>query len=288
MKNTLARIKFKKHLGNANQFLVTSMVALHHLNDSDINEAPEELHTTWSPNDREGTINRSRIFVKQSFLAWAVDGIDMYVSLLNKSPKYLQKEREHLIFEQAKRSVYKKSINLGTELNVNEVTIALLDILITWRNNATHSLADNTVLERHVEVINRNHEYIAEKFRGLDPSRLVQKAESGSSLTFKETASLINVAHKYVEETDRVVIQNLDKQLFASHAIAAKVRASEEFARKYSSLQSEKRESMIRVWLQNNLSYPDPEPEVVAACCDIELIKKVNRSIQPTASRPAD
>ena len=202
MKNSTARIKFKRHLGSANQFLVTSMVALHHLKESDVNEAPEELHTTWSPKDRDSTIDRSRIFVKQSFLAWAVDGIDMYVSLLNKSPKYLQKESEQLVFDSAGRSVLKKSVLLGKELNVNSVIIALVDVLITWRNNAIHSLAENELMDGHDEIIQDNKSWIAENFRGLDPSLLTQKAERGDSLTFKETASLINVAHKYVEEVD--------------------------------------------------------------------------------------
>ncbi|AJI54257.1 hypothetical protein LA55_521 [Francisella philomiragia] len=288
MKNTTARIKFKRHLGSANQFLVTSMVALHHLKESEVNEAPEELHTTWSPQDRDSTIDRSRIFVKQSFLAWAVDGIDMYVSLLNKSPKYLQKEREQLVLDSAGRSVLKKSVLLGKELNVNPVIIALVDVLVTWRNNAIHSLAENDLMDGHDEIIQDNKSWIAENFRGLDPSLLTQKAERGDSLTFKETASLINVAHKYVEEVDRLVIGNLDKERLALEAIARETRKNLDFMRKYSSLQGGKREAMIKVWLQNNLAYPNPEPEVLSSCCDIQKVKMVNKSMQQTADAAAD
>jgi len=282
MKKTIARIKFKKHLGNANQFLVTSMVALHHLKGSDVNEAPEELHTTWSPKDRDGTIGRSRMFVKQSFLAWAVDGIDMYVSLLNKSPKYLQKESEQLVFDSAGRSVLKKSVLLGKELGVNPVILALTDVLVTWRNNAIHSLAENKLMDGHNDLIQKNKSWIADNFRGLDPTGLTQKAERGDSLTFKETASLINVAQKYVEEVDGLVISNLDKEKFAIESIARAIRKKPEFSRKYSSLQKDKRENMIKVWLQNNLAYPNPEPEVLTSCSDIERIKMVNKALQPT------
>ncbi len=270
MKNTTARIKFKSKFGNANQFLVTSIVALHHLNESDINEAPTELHTSWSPLNRSGTINRSRNFIKQSFLAWAVDSIDMYVSLLNRSPRYLQKQSERLIFEQAGRSVYKKSVNLGNELKINPVTIALLDILITWRNNSLHSLAENTVAEKYLKTIKKNKKYISDNYRGLDPSLLPEKAHSGSDLTFKEVASLINVAHKYVEEVDSIVISNLDKKYFAKEAIMKHLKENPEFLRKYSSLREIKRERMIKTWLQNNLSYPDAGKDVIEACCNIE------------------
>lgn len=288
MKKTTARIKFKSHLGNANQFLVTSMVALHHLKESDTNVAPEELHTTWSPKDRDGTIDRSRIFIKQSFLAWAVDGIDMYVSLLNKTPKYLQKTSEQAVIERARRSVLKKSVFLGKELGVNPVIVALVDVLITWRNNAVHCLAENELMSGHDELIQDNKSWIAETFRGLDPALLAQKAERGDGLTFKETASLINVTHKYVEEVDGIVIKNLDKEKFAVEAIAKAVRKSPEFLRKYSSLQDEKREAMIKVWLQNNLAFPNPGPKVLAACCDIESIKMVNKSMQQNVNAAAD
>ncbi len=271
MKNTLARIQFKKKFGNANQFFVTSIVALHQLNESDLNEAPKELHTSWSPHDRSGTIIRSRNFIKQSFLAWAVDSVDMYVSLLNRKPKYLQKPSEHLIFEQAKRSVYKKSINLGNQLNINPVTLALLDVLITWRNNSLHSLAENTISDDHIEIIRSEKEYIANNYRGLDPSLLPDKAHSGSDLTFKESASLINVVHKYVEEIDSIVIANLDKKLFAVDALSNALKESVEFSRKYSSLRNEKRVSMVKNWLQNNVSYPNAERDIVNACCEIKI-----------------
>lgn len=288
MKNTLARIKFKNNFGSANQFFVTSMVALHHLNNSNIKSAPEVMHTTWSPHDRAGTISRSRTFVKQSFLAWAVDSIDMYVSLLNRSPKYLQETNERLIFEQAGRSVYKKSINLGKELQVSSVTLALLDVLITWRNNSLHSLAENTITSEHLGILEQEKDIIRSTYRGLDPSSLPEKAHSGLNLTFKETASLINVAHKYVEELDAIVITKLNKQLFCTEAISDKLYHNNEFARKYSSLQGKKRETMVKTWLQNNLSYPNAAKNIVEACSNVNLKQvRINKSLNIEAEKNA-
>lgn len=275
MKKTLARIKFKKNFGNANQFFVTSMVALHHLNSSDLKEAPKELHTSWSPHDRKGTICRSRNFVKQSFLAWAVDSIDMYVTLLNRKPKYLQQPKEQLIFEKAKRSVYQKALNLGAELEVTPATLALLEVLITWRNNSLHSLAENIISEGSINILQENKEFICNNYRGLDPTSLPEKVHSGANLTFKETASLINVAHKYVEEIDTKVISNLDKKQFSLEAITDKLRSSKEFSRKYYSLRGIKRNTMMKNWLQNNLSYTDADPEIIESCCCIS--KKANQ-----------
>ncbi|HET8901867.1 MAG TPA: hypothetical protein VFM84_08030, partial [Holophagaceae bacterium] len=69
---------------------MTSLVALHTLEKSEIDAAPVELRAAWGPKDKGASVVRSRNFVLQSFLGWAVDSVDMYLSLLNRKPNFVQ------------------------------------------------------------------------------------------------------------------------------------------------------------------------------------------------------
>ena len=105
---TPARTQFKHHLGQANHFLVTALVALHHLQASDVFTAPDELRTSWNPKNRAASISRTRIFVTQSFLGWAVESINLYISLLNRKPKIIQDADLVRALDGTDRSVLKK------------------------------------------------------------------------------------------------------------------------------------------------------------------------------------
>jgi len=142
---TPARAEFKRHLGQANHFLVTALVALHQLQRSDVTDAPEELRTSWNPKDKAASIARTRIFVAQSFLGWAVDSIDLYLSLLNRKPKFLRDQALIGALDGAGRSVLRKAQIIAQHYSICPATCALVDVLITWRNNVFHELADNAL-----------------------------------------------------------------------------------------------------------------------------------------------
>lgn len=273
MKKTLARIQFKKHFGQANHYLVTSLVALHNLNASPIIEAPAELRMAWSPKDKGASVIRSRNFVLHSFLGWAVDSIDMYLSLLNRKPNYLQNSALASRLDGAGRSVLKKAQIFSEHYHVHPVTRALIDVLITWRNNVFHELADNKIKKESREALLSNASYIAENYRGLEISDLSSKAEKGGSLTFKETASLINAVHHYVQEIDSAVLEAFDPIAFCTEAVKDAINNKEQetgFAAKYLSLPTEKRQRFLRNWFMNSYGFSEMDEKVLASCLAIQ------------------
>lgn len=273
MKKTLARIQFKKHFGQANHHLITSLVALHTLEKSNVIQAPEELRTAWTPKDKTASVMRSRIFVLQSFLGWAVDSIDMYLGLLNRKPNYLQNESLSSRLDGAGRSVLKKVIIYSDHYKINEITLALIDVLITWRNNVFHELADNRLRPDSRKVLANKTKDIAETYRGLEVSRLAEKAEKGESLTFKETASLINAAHHFVQELDEKILAAFDPPQFCKEAVQDALDNKDQastFAAKYLCLTPEQRFRFLRNWLMNEYGYAEPTEAILGACSQLK------------------
>lgn len=274
MKKTLARIQFKKHFGQANHHLITSLVALHTLEKSSVIQAPVELRTAWTPKDKYASVMRSRIFVLQSFLGWAVDSIDMYLGLLNRKPNYLQDESLSSKLDGAGRSVLKKMTIYSDHYKINEITQALIDVLITWRNSVFHELSDNKLRPDSRKTLANKACDIAEIYRGLEVSRLAEKAEKGDSLTFKETASLINAAHHFVQELDEKILAVFDPMKFCKEATQDALDAKDQgtgFAAKYLGLTPEQRFRFLRNWLMNEYGYAEPTEAILGEC---SLMKK--------------
>lgn len=213
MKHTLARKAFKRQLGQANHFLVTTLVALDCLDNKPEHQAVG-LHAAWSPKSVPQSIQRSRVFILHSFLGTAVDALDVYFSLLNRKPDFLQDPSFYQTLQACKRSVHKKATAFSEWVPALEIESALVEVLITWRNNVMHELADNTISSTSKSILEEHSQKIGILYCNLDPSKLVSKAESGADLTFKEAASLIGATQKYVEKTDLHILEKLDRPLF--------------------------------------------------------------------------
>ncbi|MEC9363749.1 MAG: hypothetical protein VYC42_11040 [Pseudomonadota bacterium] len=167
MKQTPARVRFKHYFGQANHYLVTGLVALHHLEASPVVSAPTELHTTWNPKDKNASIHRTRLFTHQAILGSAVDAIDMYISLLYRKPNYIRDRALCSALDNAGRSVQRKVVAVAESYALEASTVALVDILITWRNNVVHELADNTLRAETIAVLEKNADAISQNYRGL-------------------------------------------------------------------------------------------------------------------------
>ncbi len=227
----------------------------------------------WRPKDKGASVIRSRNFVLHSFLGWAVDSIDMYLSLLNRKPNYLQNSSLASRLDSAGQSVLRKAHIFSEHYKVHPATHALIDVLITWRNNVFHQLADNKIKKESREALLTNACYIAENYRGLDVSDLPSKAEKGSSLTFKETASLINAVHHYVQEIDTAVLNAFDPIAFCTEAVKDAINNKEQetgFAAKYLSLPTEKRQRFLRNWFMNLYGFSEMDEKVLESCLAIQ------------------
>lgn len=273
MKQTPARSQFKKHMGQANHHLVTALVALDTLDASEVSTAPPALHAAWNPRDRRQSVSRSRSFVEQSFLAWAVDSLDMYATLLYRRPNYLQDATLASELDGCGRSVSKKIHCLGAHFAIDPLTIALVDVLITWRNNVFHALTDNMVCPRCVRAISDEVERLGSEHCGLDASDLLPKALKGAPLTFKETASLIDAAHQYVRTIDDAVIARLDLGALCAGIVVGALGEDRGFRDKYYCLPVGKRARFTTNWLANVHGIVDLPPEALAGCVEIPVAR---------------
>ena len=143
MKRTIARKEFKEQFGQSNHFLITSLIGLNIIEKSEEIIKPEEFSTSWNPKDKNNSARRSRSFLLGSFLSYAVDGVDMYLSLLNKKPKVIEDPEFSLLFDSAGQSVYKKVVGIESYFKIDKTLTCLVFLMITWRNNIVHAMADN-------------------------------------------------------------------------------------------------------------------------------------------------
>jgi hypothetical protein len=267
MKHTLARKAFKRQLGQANHYLVTTLVALDCL-DANPNHKAAGLHAAWSPRNVNTSVQRSRIFAMHSFLGTSVDALDVYFSLLNRNPDFLQDKEFSEKIQACKRSVYKKAHTFANWVPKCEVAAALVETLITWRNNTMHELADNKLTQQSKDILRDEAEKISINYCNLDPENLCEKAESGADLTFKETASLINAAHKFVETTDSYILKKLDKTaLFAGELREQLDKNSTNlgFRTRLFDVKSNRWNSFISNWAGNTFHSPPLEEEELLA-----------------------
>jgi hypothetical protein len=279
MKQSSARRRFKRNFGQANHYLVTCLVGLHTLEHSDINNAPVELHAAWSPKDKASSIYRSKHFVLQSFLGWAVDSLDTYLGLLNRRPSYLQDCEFKARIDGLGRSVSKRMQAYASHYSISKETTALMDVLITWRNNVFHELTDNQLKPDTLQALKEYASSISTKYRGLMVDSLPQKVQAGDPLTFKEGASLINAVHEFVRETDEVILERLDVYSFFTEAVQDaiddKAKGAAFFA-KYKSLGVEQRRRYVENWLVNTQGLSDIFLETNAPCLHLQRSKEIH------------
>lgn len=267
MKHTLARRVFKQHLGQANHFLVTILVALDCLDANSNHQAPG-LHAVWSPKSVAHSVQRSRIFAMHSFLSSAVDALDVYFSLLNRKPDYLQDQDFSEALQACKRSVYNKATKFAEWVPDSKIEAAMVEALITWRNNVMHELADNTLTDKSREILREYSVEISENYRNLNPLKLIEKANNGADLTFKETTSLISAAHKFVEKTDNFILHKLNKPDFYFKALLNTLETNTRnhgFRTRLFDINSKRWNGFISNWASNTLHSPPLEEEELAA-----------------------
>ena len=251
MKQTKARKQFKKLFGQQNHFLITCLIGLDYVENYDV-KCPDSFSTSWNPKDKNQSTRRSREFLLQSFLASAVDGLDMYISLLNRTPKYVTDNKFEKTISDAGRSVYKKVENISVYFSINQVYKVLCLALITLRNNLLHSMAENELSKDDCKLLLDNNDLIKEKFCGLDISDLLKKISNKEAPTFKEVASLIRATHLFVEEVDSKIICNISED-FYYEALSKYFFDEPKLFQKYSRFSGTERKRLIENIFENRL-----------------------------------
>ncbi len=216
LNTSAARRRFKDLLGSANQLLVTILVGLSAVEQKRVSDtAPADLHAAWNPHDLIGTARRSRVLVLEMALARATDSLDAYISLLRRSPTLIQDELTKNRLDGAGRSVLKKFFAIrAAHDSLDPVLGALMEVMIAWRNKATHILADEEASYETWEILRKNESRIKSEFSGMEISRLEQGYGKNEAPTFKETASFIRATHETVRSIDEYFLTKIDSEMF--------------------------------------------------------------------------
>ena len=211
--NSRAFRKFKTEMGQANHFLITIMIGLDAVEDGA--QKRESFKTTWNPQDIGASVSRSRHYAIKSASAWAVDNLDMYLRLCNRTPK-LYDDSESLEIEKTRHSVYQKFrcvIGNHTELTADK--FAYVDLLICWRNNSIHFDVENPLLPESLNYFRSipDNDIVTNTYH-LDITRMLDHFRQGEDPTFKEASTLISMTIHFVEELDKLLIQNIKQHQF--------------------------------------------------------------------------
>jgi hypothetical protein len=200
---------FKNHLGQTNHYLITILIGLEGVRTGKVTKE-ESLNVSWNPKSLEESVVRSRRFARNSALSWAIDALDAYLGYLPKKP-FAFNDAE-LVKAFNTRSVYTrfnaviKFCNYETDL-----PLSLIQLGIQWRNNLVHYHAENELDPSYKTFISKiKVEDIKERFRGLDPHKILENFEKNSSPTLKEVAGIIQSIHFVVLELDKILIQHID------------------------------------------------------------------------------
>jgi hypothetical protein len=251
MKLSPARKEFKKRFGQANHFLITALVGIDAIHSGIITTKPESFNTFWEPKNPKRSADRSRIFVLKSFLAWAVESLEMYMTELNRKPKLLESERFTELFSRAGQSVYKKTIFIGDEIKVDPILISLMEVLITWRNYTFHYDIDNEIRDESLNCLRDNSEKVAERFSGLEINQLKKTWETKGDFTFKETAALIKATQDFIAEIDEYALANLDEEKFLQEILDSHFKNKPKSLERLKSFEKNKKLKYLQVLLQN-------------------------------------
>lgn len=102
---------------------------------------------------------------------------------------------------------------------LDPLTVALVEIMLAWRNRTIHSLADNEASGEAWNILKTNANELKDRFNGLTLERMERGFEHNDPPSFKETASFIRATHEAVREIDEHFIRMLSPELFIKELI---------------------------------------------------------------------
>ena len=249
------RKAFKKSLGQANHFLITALVGLDYINNNNVT-CPEDFSTSWNPRNKQFSVDRTRQYILNSSMAWAVDCLDAYLSRCNQTPKLIEDKTLLDKINGAGRSVNEKLMTIAEclEFQTEEFRIykSIAALAIQWRNNTMHFGAHNTIDSKSRALLVTFDEKIKELFCGLDINKTLQSFDKGKYPTFKEVTSLIRGIHRLVEMVDWYLISKIDINRYANEVIDHHFRRYNLTYKSIIVLPTDKRNSKIINILTNN------------------------------------
>lgn len=245
------RSRFKILLGQANHLVITVLVGLDAVEKGVVTAPPPDLHTSWSPKDPLNSARRARRLVLDMVLVRAVDSVDVYLRVARRLPGLIQESGLRNRIDGAGRSIFGKVAALEERYGGDHpVVFALVLVMIAWRNKSAHDEADTTIAERHRHILRANASIIVSEYRGLDVERLLAGFDSAEP-TFKETASLINAAQRFVQALEESLFRDLNGEQYLRELLwATPSELSGDEARRY------RQHRLQSIWGRDNSDRP--------------------------------
>lgn len=220
------RRAFKNLLGNANHLIVTALVGLDAVERGVVREVPDDLHVAWSPNDPVISAKRSRRLILEMALIRAIDAVDVYLLEALRKPALIQSVNSRRDLDSAGLKIFQKLQTVEHHCpTLDNLPLAMISLMVAWRNRSAHSEADIDVPQHHLDVIQARAEELAQRFRGLNADMFLSGYDAVRPATFKDVASLINAAHHLVVELDAQLLATLDVERFLKDAAPRSRRA---------------------------------------------------------------
>lgn len=213
------RLHFKDLLGQANHLIVTALVGLDGVEKGLVTTPPPELHAAWSPKSPVNSARRARRLILDMVLVRAVDSLDIYIRMARRLPGLVQSGALRDSIDGAGRSVMRKVSALEGQYGaVEPVAFALVLVMIAWRNKSAHEESDTKIDDRHRETLAHNANTIAANYRSLNVDRLLNGFDNGDP-TFKECASLISAAQRFIQMLETSFFRGLDAEQYLKELI---------------------------------------------------------------------
>lgn len=220
LRRSRGRREFKDLLGQANHLIVTCLVGLDAIERGIVTSIPPELHAAWSPKNPKVSSLRARRLLLDMALVRSIDALDVYIREGMRKPFLIQSPALRSEIDRAKLSIFKKFRALANSLpTLDPLPVALIDLMIAWRNRSAHSEGDNKASDASLQTISRQRKQLAERFRGLDSEALLAGYAEARSPTFKEIASFINATHHFVADVEDALLKVLDVEVYAQDLV---------------------------------------------------------------------
>lgn len=253
---TKAKKIYKKRFGEANHLLITVLIGIDAIEKHNILEPHEEFSTTWNPKDRTSSVQRSRLFTIQAFFSHIVDGIDAYFTTLRTiKPPYIEDPKFHEILDACGSSVYNKVFTIDGYFSnkINPVTLALIDLGVTCRNNFMHYSSHQRIKSKSQNILSNNSIEIKNSYCALDIERWLRDYTNNNfDITFKELASFIRASHAFIEEVDKLIVEKSSNN-YENRALEYHLSNDKSFKIKYES--SKNKQRIAKNLLMNKYGY---------------------------------
>lgn len=210
---------FKNLIGQTNHYLITILIGIEGVRTGKVTKG-DSFNVSWNPVSIEDSSRRSRRFVRNSALSWAIDSLDAYIGYLRKHPfKFNDIELNKVL--NTDRSIFNclNEIIRFTSYKV-DLPLSLVHMGIQWRNNLVHYHANNILDQQYTSFIrNIKNKDIQERFCGLDPQLMLENFNDKQSPSFKEVAAIVQSIHYLVLEIDKILKDYIDIDILIDHLI---------------------------------------------------------------------